>query len=354
MKRLISKLCILFIPISVIIIATNYYVDPANIFSDEAYVNEIATILASGNNVDNISNYNERLLQKHFLQKQSDKAPEVVVMGSSRIMEISKDIFPNKKLFNIGVSHANINDLVALTGLLDELHIKPKTVVINVDPYLICNDDIVADEWTSLKKYHNAFLINHCKDIIDSNKIKTGDNELKKYYTLITFDYFTKSIEFLLKGNTKIVENIGQNVPKKYGRYIDGSIAYSYTYQHPDTLNVAKVAKGTAKTKIPEIDNVKVAYLICLLNYFKKNGTTVTLTMLPFHPNFYDEVNRIQSNLFINYESLFNEFAKDQQVKIIGSFNSKKLGINNIYFYDPYHCSGAAIKKIFQIYNNQP
>lgn len=115
MKKLFVKLAVIFVPLAVIVIATNFVIDPANIFSSEKYVDGIASILASGNNADNITNYNERLLQKHFLQKQQQKNPDIVVMGSSRIMEISKNIFPSKQLLNIGVSHANINDLIALT-----------------------------------------------------------------------------------------------------------------------------------------------------------------------------------------------------------------------------------------------
>ena len=215
MKKLLLKLSIIFIPFAIIIIAINYTVDPANIFSGDAYVDRIATILASRNNADNISNYNERLLQKHFLQKQKEKNPDVIVMGSSRVMEISSSIYANKKLLNIGVSHANINDLIALAGLLEELKIKPKEVVINVDPFLICKGDKGADEWITLKEYHQKFSLANCKNVTSSEAIEEEDNQLKKYYTLITFDYFKNSLEFLYKGNTKLVENVGKKHTKK-------------------------------------------------------------------------------------------------------------------------------------------
>lgn len=353
MKKLLKKLCIIFVPFAIIIVVTNYYVDPANIFSGDAYVNKIATILASGNNADNISNYNERLLQKHFLQKQTNKNPDVVVMGSSRIMEISNNVYPNKKLFNIGVSHANINDLIALAGLLDELKIKPKEVVINVDPFLICKGDKGADEWITLKEYHQKFSAANCKNVTNSDAIEEEDNQLKKYYTLITFDYFKNSLEFLYKGNTKSVENVGKNIPKKYGRYVDGSVAYSNAYQHPDTMIVANVAKGMGKTVVPEIDDNKLKYLNCLFEYFKANGTDMTLVMLPFHTNYHDEVNVKQKNIFNTYETFYNSLAQQNNIKIIGSFNAKKEGLNNVDFYDTYHCNGNAIKRIFENYNNK-
>ena len=157
MRKILLKLSIIFIPFAIIIVTINYNVDPANIFSGDEYVDKIANIIASGNNADNILNCNERLLQKHFLQKQKEKNPDVVIMGSSRIMEISSNVYSNKTLLNIGVSHANINDLIALAGLMNELKIKPKEVVINVDPFLICKGDKGADEWVTLKEYHQEF-----------------------------------------------------------------------------------------------------------------------------------------------------------------------------------------------------
>ena len=62
MKKILLKLGILFLPIAIIIVLINYNVDPANVFSGDDYVEKIADIIASGNNADNISNYNERIL----------------------------------------------------------------------------------------------------------------------------------------------------------------------------------------------------------------------------------------------------------------------------------------------------
>ncbi|MEJ0081062.1 MAG: hypothetical protein WDM78_08985 [Puia sp.] len=72
---------------------TNYLVDPANIFTSKQYVAGIASILSLGHNVDNISNYNERLLQEQRVLKLT-KTPDIMVLGSSRVMEIGSDFFP--------------------------------------------------------------------------------------------------------------------------------------------------------------------------------------------------------------------------------------------------------------------
>ena len=353
MKKILHKIFILFIPFAIIIIATNYLVDPANVFSEDEYIDKIANIIASGNNADNIVNCNERLLQKKYLQKVKVNNPDVVILGSSRVMEIGSNIYGNKKILNAGVSHANINDLIALAGLMDELKIIPKEVVINIDPFLICKNSDATGEWLTLKEYYRKFTIAYCSNLIKKNIVEEEGDKRKKYYSLIAFDYFQKSIEFLYKGNTKSVINIGKNIPQKFGRYANGSIAYPYKYQHPDTLITANVAKGMGKLIVSEIDNDNFLLLKCLLDYFKKKGTSVTLLMLPYHPDFYASVNQIQKNILITYEAFYKNFAQENNIEIIGSYDAKREGLNNVDFYDTYHCNGNAIKIIFENYNKK-
>jgi hypothetical protein len=345
MKKITIKLSILLLPIGMLVLSINCIVDPANLISGETYVENIAQILAKGNNVDNISNYDERLLQKHYLEKKKTQNPDIIVMGSSRIMEIGNDIFPNKKIFNIGVSHANINDLVALAGLLDEYKIKPKAVLINLDPFLICQDD-KSDEWISLFEYHQKFIKIYSD--MPSKEIPIN-NLFKKYYTLLTFDYFNSSIQYIIKGNTKSIVDIGKTIPKKYGRLSNGCVAYSYDYRNPDTLIVADVAKKTGEQlNLDKIDNSKLKMLHYLLKYFKNKGIKYSFIMLPYHKEFYNSVNKKQNDLLKKYETFFVNFASQNRIPLIGSLSPLKCKLNNLDFYDPYHCSGNAIKKIVE------
>lgn len=344
MKKLVLKLTFLFLPLGLMILIVNIKVDPANVFSGEKYIENISSILVSGNNADNIANYNERLLQKRILFKQSH-SPQVLIMGSSRIMEISSFFFPGKRLLNIGVSHANINDLIALAGIIDSLKLIPQEVIINLDPYLICKGDKGTGEWESLFTFHRYFLQNN----YDTSAISGQDGAeqtFRKYYTMMSFDYFKESMGFLIKGKNKKVQNVGKSVPAKYGRYADGSIAYPYTYTHPDTVLTADVAKRMSKEIITEIDPVKLKYLNYLIDFFKKNKTEITILKLPFHPDFFNAVNEKQKNIFEYYEFFFDKWAKEKQLNIKGGFSAKKLNLSKIDFYDAYHCSGSSIKQI--------
>ena len=147
MRNLIFKLLIIIVPVGLMIVATNYLVDPANIFSGAHYVDGIANILTRGHNVDNLSNYDERLFQEQMI-KRLHKAPDIVVLGSSRVMEIGSSFFPGETVLNCGVSHGNINDLFAIIGTLDSMNKLPSEMVIGVEHWLICVGG--TSEWQSL------------------------------------------------------------------------------------------------------------------------------------------------------------------------------------------------------------
>ncbi len=151
----------MIVPTGLMVVLCNYFIDPANLFSSRQYVSGIAGILSSGNNVDNISNYDERLLQEEMIVR-IKKTPDIVVLGSSRIMEIGSDFFPGKSVINLGVSHGNIHDLVAIVALLDSAGRLPKDVLINVDPNLVSYKG--TNEWQSLSDYYDAFHKKYARD----------------------------------------------------------------------------------------------------------------------------------------------------------------------------------------------
>lgn len=344
MQKLFFNLSIIVGPIGLIVLLTNVAVDPANLLRGEAYVEEIAQALTRGNNVDNIANYDERLLQKAYItytRQPIDRA----ILGSSRVMEIRQSFFPGEKIVNLGVSHANINDLIAITGVLDSSHKLPKKVLIGVDPFLICSSKTGDSEWESLGAYHQYFIK---KYHIKTKFQPTQTNAFKKYYTIATFDYFRQSLYFWSQGHDKKFINVGTRQPTKSGRLSDGSICYSLDYRTPDTLVVSNVADLSAKNKLPVIDPNKLHLMHTLIKFYQRMKIEVSLVMVPFHYNYYTGINKNQAFNFQTYEKLFTDFARHHNVAIMGSFNPIQESVSKAEFYDLYHCSGESIQRIIQ------
>ena len=348
MRTIFIKLLIIILPVACLVAITNYRVDPANIFSSSEYIGGIAEILSKGHNVDNLTNYDERLLQEQMV-KRLHKSPDIAVLGSSRIMEIGSDFFPGKSVLNCGVSHGGIRDLVAITGLLDSLGRLPGEVVIGLDPYMIGKGG--SSEWESLSAYYGSFL----------HKIrKTGNRDYdhgspifsRKLSSFFSLDYFKSSIDFVARRHSKRYLDVGAGIPLS-GRFSDGTISYPDTYRNPDTLKVALDAGITGlKNGLPQPDSVSMGLLNELLDFLQQRRIVIRFVMTPYHPEFYAAINERQPLLFHYYETFVKELGVKRNIPVTGGFDADSLGIPRSQFYDMYHCSKAALVKIFRESDN--
>jgi hypothetical protein len=340
MKRLVFNLFLIIAPIGLLVVTVNYFVDPANIFSGTAYVSGISDIMVKGHNVDNVSNYDERALQEQLIKKLPYR-PDVVVLGSSRVMELGSDFFPGKKVLNCGVSHGNIHDIIAVAGLLDSLHKLPDEMLINVDPHLICQGG--TKEWQTLQPYH-TYLMNkwHLREDAGQRSLL-----LEKLGTLFSFDYFEKSLTFLIQRKSKNFRDVGTEKPAIYGRFSDGTVCYSSTYANPDTIKVAGDARVVGGREIVTLDPDKCRLLSKLVDYLMSQRVKVVLVMLPYHHEYYQAMNRRFGNVFSSYDTLYRKFARAKAIQIHGGFDATGLGVPLDEFYDSWHCSKEAVKKVY-------
>ena len=340
MKKLLYNLTLIVAPLGLLVIGVNYFIDPANIFSGKAYVAGISDVLIKGHNVDNVTNYDERALQEQMIAKLSYR-PDVVVLGSSRVMELGADFFPGKRVLNCGVSHANVHDLIAIVGLLDSLHKLPEEIVINADPHLICQGG--TTEWQTLASAHR-YMMGKLHLPTDAGQRSLL---LEKAGALFSFDYFEKSLTFLSQHKSKRFRDVGMDRPATSGRFSDGTVCYSASYSNPDTLKVAADARVVGGREIVNLDPGKVQSLSTLVDYLIGRGVKVVLVMIPYHHEYYATMNKRFENVFSSYDSLYRQFAREKAIPIRGGFDAVRLGIPLDEFYDSWHCSKEAIKKVY-------
>jgi hypothetical protein len=343
MMKLVTRLALVLVPYGILVVSVNYFVDPANLYAGDRYVDGVASIMAAGHNVDNVSNYDERLLQKAVVSK-IDFSPEVVVLGSSRIMELSGDIYREGRLLNCGVSHGNIQDFIAISGLLDSMRRLPSKVIIAVDPSAFERDG--SDEWHSILEFHRYAT----KNILHT-KFNYPDlplSSLSKLRALLSFDYFEKAIMFLSKGGSKTYHDVGTKAPRSSGRLADGAVAYQYEYMHPDTIKMASdAAEDGRKNGMANVDDDNFELFARLVEGLRRSQCEIVLVMVPYHPQYFEAVNQKSMNVLIRSESLFKEFASRMRVPIMGSFDPAKFHLAAGDFYDRWHCNRQVIVNIF-------
>lgn len=322
-----------------LVVAVNYIVDPANLFSSKQYIVGIAEILSKGHNVDRLSNYDDRLLHEAMI-KRLNKTPDQIIIGSSRIMEIGCDFFPGKVVLNCGVSHANIDDCIALVGMLDSLHRLPKNILINLDPGLLIAHG--STQWQSLLPYHTYFLE---KAGIPDKEISL--REISKWTSLFSLNYFKESMNFVIGKQRKDYTDVGLNEPKGYGRFPDNTIHYPESYIHPDTMKLSANAAAIAQSEefFPAPD--KQQLLDVLIGFLQARNVKIEFLMLPYYYAYFAAVNQKHEDQFYQSEKYFRKLASDKNISIKGGFDPGLQRIDVSRFYDLYHCSKSAIKQVY-------
>ncbi len=243
-RKFVFKLA-LFAPILFLVMAANYVLDPARLFSGKAvkevhvelrerlkvelkeepideYVLGIADYLLNGLNVAGAANYDGRLLQKYCIIG-SKQQKDVIVLGSSRSWDVNSKIFPKKIFFNHGVSAATMEDLFAIFNIYEEREEIPPVIIVGVDPWVFQRHNKIR--WKSIGKDYEAMA----KKLEEFSKtVKAHRNKspflnkfdfiffwegifFEKYFQLVSFSYFQSSLEEFVKlaRERRIYEIIG-------------------------------------------------------------------------------------------------------------------------------------------------
>lgn len=353
MKKFIKKSFIFLIPVILIVALTNYLVDPAHIFNDD-YEKGMVEIIKDGNNIANTSNYDARLFQKIYIEKLLDPK-DVIVIGSSRSMQIRKELFIND-FFNNSVPGAILEDYIAITQLYYANDKLPNKVILGVDPWIF-NKNHGQTRWETLEEnYRNFFKHN---DIDNGKFLKKPllntifENNL---LNLFSIKYFQESIKYLSSGNY-YNEDYFSTQEKELSSKIkldDGSLVYGSDFRKADINEINNKAKNYINGRIYSIENFKIindVYLEqfeALVSFYKSKNIKVILFLPPYHPTVYNYINNNPEYKMIEKVELYlKEFACKNNIKIIGSYNPNELNLNCDSFYDGMHPKEEVMEKLF-------
>ena len=99
-----------FLPIVFYVIWVNYTVDCSGTFQGDQYLREVANMLLSGQDVVGYEQLNERQRDvMELIVNQMETAPDTIVLGSSRIMQMNTEIAQTESLFNCALTGADLS-----------------------------------------------------------------------------------------------------------------------------------------------------------------------------------------------------------------------------------------------------
>jgi hypothetical protein len=347
MKKFIVKLFFFSLPVLLILVGVNYIGDAANLFSKN-YEERISKYLLEGFNVTNVYNYDERVLQRDII-KETKKCPDVIALGSSRIMLINSSYFPNQSFLNNGVSGASIEDLIAIYRIYELKKFKPKKVIIGLDPWFL-NINNEQNRWQSLSIEYNSFLKEEKLDTIAIAK-----NYENKYKSLISLSYFQSSVKALVLKKGAEIKPTLMEVNDAFTKHKDGSINYDLDYRNASAKDVESKAIAFCGSniysieKFNELSGTNMHLLNLFLDKFKNDHVEMVFVLMPYHPIVYNRIKGDKKyNNVIESEVYFRKLADRYHSKCFGSFDSGILKLDGSYFYDGMHLNEKGVRKVLK------
>ncbi|MEG1446678.1 MAG: hypothetical protein RSC58_05365 [Ruthenibacterium sp.] len=351
-RLLVAAALLLLLPAGMIYV--NYTVDCSGYFQGEQYLREVANMVLAGKDIVGYEKLNdlERDVMK-ILANNMEPMPEYLALGSSRVLQLSRDVMKTESFFNCGMTGGDARDVLNTFYLFDREDRLPKTIIIGFDPWLLRDDADAFDKRSDPTLY--ATFLNE-KLNIKTDYIKPDTDE--KWTALFSPSYFQNNISYLQR------DSDGANKPKPVSGNLyaqgtevkcgDGSLLYTADFRNQtqeainynalSTCNFVLRLEGYPKlgTKMPQVFDKFFAYA-------KERGVNVVLLLAPFHPIVYDHLVESPEKYggFMQTEPAIRKLAEKYDLKVFGSYNPYAIdGVTEADFYDGLHCTAKCLDKI--------
>lgn len=360
-----------------IVAGVNYFVDPANIYKARSFEKEILTTLASGSNAAfaiTLSQVDEVQILKKTVESFKE-APELLVIGSSRAFPINKNLFPGHSFYNASLSSCKTGDVIAIYDLFQSKNLIPQTVILGVDPdFFVLSPFPKDDLWNEFYSMNNVINTNFSTLEKFAHLQKLINNKIQKKLELFSPAYFQDSFKFFLIKNFHL--NFGNfNSEKISANNLNKMSYWSTTDEHamggvmfPDgsrefgdnVIYLEGVNKLQYTTKLLfDMERIKSKSFVMrddskrifesFVKYLKSQNVNVVFTLMPEHTMFYGYEKSFNpaNPVPIMVENYVLNFANENQIPIIGSYDLSKTNLTNDDMVDHHHPHRGSMNKFF-------
>lgn len=358
MKTFLLKLALIVLPVAALVGSVNYFVDPANIFSGGTFEKEMADIVVRGENaMANFTDYDERLFQKYCIE-QRPLQDEIVIVGSSRVMQIGNGAFPSRKVINNGVSRAVLEDYIGILGLYKKHGAYPRRLVIGIDPWVFSGNHGQI-RWMTFKEEVERYNRNAGLATRGGLGAWPGLAALGRYEEILSPAYFQQSAKLALKKLKKgksrtekrVIATRALEDPENNVRLADGSYSYSLKYKGKTRDEIARDVVSSAAQPLnacEEVDRNLQRRFEQLVKTLVADGSEVVIFLSPYHPQLYGLLTANPRYRAVQeIETMLRQFGAEQRIPVVGSYDPQRLGFTENDFYDGLHPKREAINRFF-------
>ena len=312
-----------------------------NFFSFKNSTEALLAKLLVNNNAVYATKMDERLFVKNRIIYENLK-PKVLIIGSSRIMQLSNDDF-NKQILNLGVSGASIEDHIAITLMaLEKFNVD--TILLGSDPWLF-------------NKYHNQLrwksISEEYKISLKSIQFKSKDYNIienKNYREIYLFHerfleklYSFSNIRKLdIEFKTNQINNLTKQVILRDGKRV---IANNNTEE-----KIKAEVIEYSMNKYQFSDEYYEIYKSFIEHLTEVHNKEVVLVLTPYHLPSY-KITIQEKPFYLDLEAKFKKLSKEKNIKIIGSYEASSIPCDENEFYDHMHPKNTCMKKIINSIN---
>ncbi|MFN2340043.1 MAG: hypothetical protein ABR547_02065 [Halanaerobium sp.] len=348
MKKFIKRGAIFLIPLVLFIVLTNYFIDPANLFSNK-FEKELADILVNDKNAAGVYNYDERIFQKEYIEK-IDEKNEVAVLGSSRSLQIREEMIAAAGFFNHGVSGAVLEDYIAITEIYRENDKLPEKIILGINPWIF-NRYNVEERWRSIEEDYYSFFDQDYKKDEYLLEQKFGRN----YGQLFSATYFQASFENLIKGQAfKDIQATDSESLAEPVKLADGSLVYQRPRKNISAEDAEIEAQNYIRNGVyslenySEMDDDYLQHFEQLIEFYLEEEIDLVFYLAPYHPLVFDYLDQNERyHIIYEVEEYIREFAEKNDIKVVGNYSPYELNLDKGDFHDGMHPKEAVMGKIF-------
>lgn len=381
-KRFLAKLALL-LPIPLLVIGINYQVDPGHRFDGGTYERDMAELMLRGDNVANVTNWNERLLQRYYLQGLDERSErrDVLAFGSSRTLQIDETFFPGRRFYNASVNLATVPDYLAIMEMYRERDLLPSEVILGPDPWTLNGNNGISlwHEFESSYEKARARLRSRSAGSPERMARIGGSAEAElttadgpgwltsistRSLELLSPSYFQASVRLLLDDPKLIPARLSGNpgyfpTDERFSdvaiKASDGSYSYPRAHRYKPVSEVrANALRYTVQepiyglTGFQEIDERLKREFELLLRSLQDAGVRIVLFLAPFHPVAYRRlVDSGPLEIISEVEDTYREMAARRGIRVIGSYDPEAIGFTGADFYDALHAKRDPVGKLF-------
>lgn len=328
------------------------FITGAIIFSINYYVDSYAAVRITYDKIANMSlesNYyvgteialSERKAKWAKINIMDRK--QYIVMGSSRVEMLNAENMGKKSFYNMCVSGgSSVNDYLAEIYILYSQEKLPDKLLMEISPSIFNENsgETRWKEWEDNTWYMRQIL---CGEIPSEKQPSLGI----QWKALFSLPYFQYNFQNLKENKRIWVENSDDwDNPLYMTVHMDGSYMYGRNYQNryteeqilQETENICNSRTIYCCGGYEEIDKDLKNTFEDLIQFLVSNDVEISFYLPPYSVPMYDFIsNDDMYKVILEVEEYILDYAKKNEIEVLGSYDPSGSGLEIRELYDPYH-----------------